>query len=536
MNQINNMKNTLYSLFLLLLSILPAYASGDKPTIKSLLKELDRTIAMKADFHKQREHEIDSIRKLAHATPSPEEKYHLYSSLYGIYLHYQADSALHYLEKRKALLPSLQNPQYENDLWIARAEVLGIMGLYNEVAAQLEQVRRDQLDNQTLLYYYYTCRTYYGWIADYTRTDERHKYIEKTNAYRDSILSLTTNQLDHSVVLADKMIVEGQADKAIELIDKELAGLDNQESLVYLLYNLSQAYAQKGDTEKQINYLAQTPIADQKTAKREYISLQKLALLMFEKGDIERAYKYLSCSMEDAVACNARLRSVEVTEFFPIVDKVYKLKIEKEKQISRTLLISVSFLSFLLLVTIIYLYRQMKKLSLMRKAVSASNEQLQEINKELSQASKIKEEYIALYLNQCVIYLDKLDTYRRSLAKLAMASKLDDLFKTIKSEQFIRDERKNFYNEFDKSFLKLFPHFIKSFNDLMSEEGKLCPKSGEILSTELRIFALIRLGINDSSNIAHFLGYSLATVYSYRSKVRSKALDKEKFEEEVASL
>ncbi len=252
---------------------------------------------------------------------------------------------------------------------------------------------------------------------------------------------------------------------------------------------------------------------------------------MFEKGDIERAYKYLSCSMEDAVACNARLRSVEVTEFFPIVDKVYKLKIEKEKQISRTLLISVSFLSFLLLVTIIYLYRQMKKLSLMRKAVSASNEQLQEINKELSQASKIKEEYIALYLNQCVIYLDKLDTYRRSLAKLAMA-----LFKTIKSEQFIRDERKNFYNEFDKSFLKLFPHFIKSFNDLMTEEGKLSPKSGEILSTELRIFALIRLGINDSSNIAHFLGYSLATVYSYRSKVRSKALDKEKFEEEVASL
>lgn len=167
-----------------------------------------------------------------------------------------------------------------------------------------------------------------------------------------------------------------------------MEGLDNQESMVYLLYNLSQAYAQKGDTEKQIYYLAQTAIADLKAAKREYISLQKLALLMFEKGDIERAYKYLSCSMEDAVACNARLRSVEVTEFFPIVDKVYKLKIEKEKQISRTLLSSVSFLSFLLLVTIIYLYRQMKKLSLMRKAVSASNEQLQEINKELSQAAK----------------------------------------------------------------------------------------------------------------------------------------------------
>ena len=218
------MKNTIYLLFLFLLSILTVHASDSEPTIKSLLKELDRTITIKADFHKQREHEIDSIKKLAYTTSSPEEKYHLYSSLYGIYLHYQADSALHYLEKRKALLPSLQNPQYENDLWIARAEVLGIMGLYNEVAAQLEQVRRDQLDNQTLLYYYYTCRTYYGWIADYTRTDERHKYIEKTNAYRDSILSLTPNQLDHSVVLADKMIVDGQPDKAIELINKDLGG------------------------------------------------------------------------------------------------------------------------------------------------------------------------------------------------------------------------------------------------------------------------------------------------------------------------
>lgn len=530
------MTKTISTILLFLFYFQGAYASDKDNTNLSLLKELDRTITRKADFQKQREHEIDSIKKLIYSSSSPEEKYQLYSSLYGLYLHYQADSALHYLERRKALLPALQNPQYDNVQWIARAEVLGIMGLYNEVGEQLAQVRRDQLDNNTLLYYYYTCRTYYGWIADYTSTDERQKYIEKTNAYRDSVLFLTSNGLDHSIVLADKMIVDGKPDKAIEVINKELEHLENPESLVYLLYNLSQAYAQKGDTEKQIYYLIQTAIADLKEAKREYISLQKLALLLFEKGDIERAYKYLSCSMEDAVACNARLRSVEVTEFFPIVDKVYKLKIQKEKQISRTLLISVSFLSFLLLITIVYLYRQMKKLSFMRKELSITNEQLQGINKELNQASKIKEEYIALYLNQCVIYLDKLDAYRKSLAKLAMASKIEDLFKAIKSEQFIRDERKNFYNEFDKSFLRLFPRFIESFNSLMTEEGKLYPKSGEILSTELRIFALIRLGINDSSNIAHFLGYSLATVYSYRSKVRSKALNKEEFEQQVATL
>lgn len=527
---------TIYAFLLLLFCLQLSHASEAEQTNASLLKELDRTIKQKPFFHEQKERETDSIKSLLRASSSIDEQYELYGALYGTYLHYQADSALHYLTERKALIDSLRNPKYENDFWIARAEVLGIMGLYNEVPEQLARVRRDQLGKGSQLYYYYTSRTYYGWIADYTRTDDRHKYIARTNAYRDSILMATPEGIDHNIVLADKLIVNGEPDKAIALMNKELEKAEGSESSIYILYNLSQAYAQKNDTEKQIHYLARTAISDLKAAKREYLSLQKLALLMFELGDIDRAYNYLSCSMEDAVACNARLRSVEVTEFFPIVDKVYKLKIQQEKQISRTLLISVSFLAILLLITIVYLYRQMKKLSQMRKELSDTNDQLQEINKALSQASKIKEEYIALYLNQCVIYLDKLDAYRRSLAKLAMASKLEELFKTIKSEQFIRDERKNFYNEFDKSFLKLFPHFIDAFNGLMQEDGKLSPKSGELLSTELRIFALIRLGINDSANIAHFLGYSLATVYSYRSKVKSKSRCKEGFEEMVGEL
>lgn len=118
-----------------------------------------------------------------------------------------------------------------------------------------------------------------------------------------------------------------------------------------------------------------------------------------------------------------------------------------------------------------------------------------------------------------------------------MASRIDDLFKAIKSEQFIRDERKAFYNEFDKSFLELFPHFIASFNKLLIEEGRIYPKSGELLTTELRIFALIRLGVTDSNKIAHFLGYSLATIYNYRSKIRNKAIgDKEQFEHDVMNL
>ena len=232
-----------------------------------------------------------------------------------------------------------------------------------------------------------------------------------------------------------------------------------------------------------------------------------------------------------------RLRFIEVTQFFPIIDKAYKLKEKRERQISRTLLISISLLSLFLIATIFYLYRWMKKLSAMRRDLSLTNKQLQAVNKELEQTGKIKEVYIARYLDRCVAYLDQLDAYRHSLAKLAMASRIDDLFKAIKSEQFIRDERKAFYNEFDKSFLELFPHFISSFNSLLIEEGRIYPKSGELLTTELRIFALIRLGVTDSNRIAHFLGYSLATIYNYRSKIRNKAIgNKEQFEQNVINL
>ena len=219
------------------------------------------------------------------------------------------------------------------------------------------------------------------------------------------------------------------------------------------------------------------------------------------------------------------------------VYKENKLKEEKERAVSRAMLISVSLLSLFLLIAIFYLYRWMKKLSVMRRNLSLANKQMSAVNAELEQTGKIKEVYIARYLDRCVNYLDKLETYRRSLAKLAMASRIEDLFKAIKSEQFIRDERDEFYNEFDRSFLKLFPNFISAFNNLLVEEGRVYPKSDELLTTELRIFALIRLGVVDSNKIAHFLGYSLATIYNYRSRMRNKAAgDKDMFEQNVMNL
>lgn len=526
--------------FILILCMIPLALSAKHADNEKILRKVDDIINKKASshIHKEKEKEIHALKMQLEHSESAEEKYRLYNSLFNAYVHYQADSALHYINSSLQILPELERPELKDEIMINRATVMGLMGMYNEAFDELEQIDSRRLDPKNLENYYQTCRACYGWLADYTTNrKEKRKYLKKTDLYRDSLISILPEGVGKDIVQAEKYIVNGKADTAIVILNNTLKEAVGNRQKAYVYFTLSEAYDRKKETDKEIYYLALTAIADLESSVREYASLQKLAQLMYESGDIDRAYKYLSRSMEDAVACNARLRFIEVTQFFPIIDKTYKMKEEKSRAISRAMLISVSLLSLFLLIAVFFLYRWMKKLSAMRHDLSLANEQMRLVNKELEETGKIKEVYIARYLDRCVNYLDKLETYRRSLAKLAMASRIEDLFKAIKSEQFIRDERNEFYNEFDKSFLKLFPNFITSFNNLLIEEARVYPKSDELLTTELRIFALIRLGVSDSNKIAHFLGYSLATIYNYRSRMRNKAAgDKEKFEQDVMNL
>ncbi len=531
------MKTKILYLFWLLL-LIPGGIRATQNSIDLLLEELDAVIDRKAEYTIPKEAELSDLKMHLSQAKDHRMKYDLCNKLFAGYLHYQADSALAYLERKEALLPFLKEPSLEQELIINRAEVMGVMGMYSWAEELLSGVDTKILPPSLLGYYYRTVRANYGWIADFlVNKDLKELYEKKTHVYRDSIMLTTSPGIDHDIVLAEKLMVEGDYKQSLQLLNRLSENNPDLRQQAYINYTLAEAYGLMGDVEKQIYRLALTAIADLKFGTKEYASLQKLAYLLYDKGDVTRAYKYLNCSMDDAVACNARLRFSEVTEFFPIVDKAYKLKEERGKTIRYGLLFFACCLSLALIVGVFWLYRWNKKLSSMRHDLSLTNEQLRLVNSELSQTGKIKEAYIAHYLDRCVAYLDKLESYRRSLAKLAMASRIDDLFKAIKSEQFIRDERKEFYHNFDKTFLELFPNFITSFNDLLVEEGRLYPKANELLNTELRIFALIRLGVTDSNAIAHFLGYSLATIYNYRSKMRHRAKgDKDTFEQEVMNL
>lgn len=505
---------------------------------EAALEKLDQVLRMRNVYQPQKEQAIESLKQQLARAGNTNDKYRYYKQLYDAYLHYQADSALHYLNLRAQLPLYEGNPELKSALSFDRASALGVMGMYNEAIKEMESIDRGSLSPEGLKQYYLSFRACYGWLADYTTNkDIQEKYLQQTNAYRDSIVGIMPPGIDRTIAEAESKIIAGEPDLALSMLSAIRIDTVGSRQRAYLYYTLSEAYSAKKDDDQEAHYLALAAIEDLENSVREYASLQKLALLIYRKGDVVRAYNYLNRSMEDAVACNARLRFIEVTQFFPIIDKAYKMREERDKAILRILLLCTTALSLFLLISFFFIYSWTKKLSAMRRNVTLANTQLQEVNNWLAETGKIKEVYIARYLDRCVYYLDKLETYRRSLAKLAMSSRTEELYKAIKSEQFIKDERNEFYNEFDRSFLTIFPHFIESFNELLTEDARIVPKQDELLTTELRIFALVRLGVTDSNSIAHFLNYSLATIYNYRSRLRNKAKgDKDRFEEDVMKL
>ena len=205
-----------------------------------------------------------------------------------------------------------------------------------------------------------------------------------------------------------------------------------------------------------------------------------------------------------------------------MIEAAYKQQIERQRHQLVFFLIVVSILSAFLIVSVILIYKQMKKLSATQR--------------NLKQANHIKEEYIGHFLNLCSIYIEKLDRFRSTVNRKITAGQAEELLKLTKSSQFAGVEQKEFYANFDNAFLHLYPNFVAEFNELLQPEERFVLKTGELLNTELRIFAIIRLGIDDSSKIANFLHYSINTIYTYRNKVKNKAINRDKFEEEILKI
>ncbi|TDX10701.1 DUF6377 domain-containing protein [Flavobacterium sp. S87F.05.LMB.W.Kidney.N] len=541
------MKN--YFLFLLILIVnFPVFALESTDVI---LKELNNAIKNKQQYVKLKEERILNFKKIKSDNLTPEQEYNYNKTLYLEYQKLNSDSAIRYVKKNLRIAEQLQNKELFNLAQLQLVTLYSSSGKYRESEALLKSINKKNLAVSLLPNYYISYREFF---EHYAANSDNREYRKQIGKYRDSLLSiLKPNTLDYQINRIQQDIF---IHKKFEKPKKELLTLLNKikeedpkyAMITYLLGKISEATHQLEERKK---YYALSATSDIKNANKDNASLQELALVFYEIGDVDMAYKLTQSAIEDALYCNVQFRTLLMSEVYSIINTVYLEREAQRKSELQIYLLCISLLSLFLLVAIIYVYKQMKKVSRIRtelyetsqklaelnKDITETNSQLQESNLQLSESNLVKEEYIAHFFNLCSTYINKLENYRIILNKKATAKQFDEIYKILKSTTLVDNELEELYKNFDIIFLNLYPTFVKDFNALLIPEEQIVLKQNELLNTELRIFALIRLGITDSVKIAAFLRYSLSTIYNYRTRARNKAaVSRNDFEEMVMKI
>ena len=521
-----------------------------KNTTFPTLEDLDKVVANQQIYTNARLRMLDSLKSDLRKADDLHKKYAIEKELFAGYQSFVVDSALLYAQKKLSLAQRLNDAEELSYSYLDVASMLIKGGNYKEANEVLQRLNVRNASSNLRNYYYTVNQDLYTTLQTVSLTaNERKLYNEKSSLYKDSILSL---KLDPSVwVVTDRMMDKHRYKDALQILLKEYPTLNvDDRRMAYVAYSISDIYRLMGNREKEKQYLIVSAIADIKSAVKEYISLRRLATLLYEDGDIERSYLYMKRALEDAIYCNARLRVIEVSDIMPIINKAYEDKTQREKHVTLLALVSISVLSLMLIGLVFLLRRQMKKLSITQRALrdknaelyklndvlSKTNDALSESNDSLSEASRIKDMYIAQFMTECSTYIDKMELYRKQLRKVATTGSKTELLDLLKSPTFIEKEVDAFFATFDATFLSLFPNFVHDFNQLLLPESQVVNKKDKRLNTELRICALIRLGISDNERLAAFLRCSKATIYSYRSRTRLKSLEPDLCEEQLMSL
>ena len=521
-----------------------------KNTTFPTLEDLDKVVANQQIYTNARLRMLDSLKSDLRKADDLHKKYAIEKELFAGYQSFVVDSALLYAQKKLSLAQRLNDAEELSYSYLDVASMLIKGGNYKEANEVLQRLNVRNASSNLRNYYYTVNQDLYTTLQTVSLTaNERKLYNEKSSLYKDSILSL---KLDPSVwVVTDRMMDKHRYKDALQILLKEYPTLNvDDRRMAYVAYSISDIYRLMGNREKEKQYLIVSAIADIKSAVKEYISLRRLATLLYEEGDIERSYLYMKRALEDAIYCNARLRVIEVSDIMPIINKAYEDKTQREKHVTLLALVSISVLSLMLIGLVFLLRRQMKKLSVTQRALrdknaelyklndvlSKTNDALSESNDSLSEASRIKDMYIAQFMTECSTYIDKMELYRKQLRKVATTGSKTELLDLLKSPTFIEKEVDAFFATFDATFLSLFPNFVHDFNQLLLPESQVVNKKDKRLNTELRICALIRLGISDNERLAAFLRCSKATIYSYRSRTRLKSLQPDSFEEQLMNL
>lgn len=514
--------NRAYILVMLLIMACSAIASSHS-SIDATLLRLDSELSRRNDYITHRQGSIDSLRHLLHRNS---RNLSLLGQLAELYTSFNNDSALSVYERGVKIAHEQGLDSIALRFRISRATLLPLAGFMDEAEDVFSSINPDSISVTERIHYYSRQRQMYSFISSYY-----HRFPDYFNHYNGLALEAQHRLLSllphddpgYAINLGEYYFLIGETNLS-EAIIKDLLEKIGEDDRQYAraTHILADISAQRGNYDDAVYYLALSAISDTKGATREVTSLQELGQYMFQRDDIDRAHNYLSTALKNAVECNAETRMIQVSEAMPLIESVH----QRELAESRTrIYIGLILMALVLLLFIIVLI-----------ALRIKMRQMKSLQNHFREANATKEVYISQFLNLSSVYMDKLKQFCNIANRKISAGKVDDLYQLTKSGKFIENQSKEFYEIFDNAFIHIYPGFVDSVNALLQPDKQITLENGELLNTDLRILAFMRLGISDTARIAQILNYSVNTIYAYRNKLKNRAINRDTFEADIQSI
>jgi len=530
------MKRLLAVLLLSTLGLVPAFADSRTDALfDTLRKEFDK----KHTYDLQKEQRIQKLKDQLIHTPAAnhQSQFTLSNNLYNEYKSYQFDSAYVYANKLQQLSSAMHDKRRGDLSKIQMGFILLSSGMFKETFDSMHGIDVQRLaDSSKMEYYSIITRAYYDLATYDNDRNYAPNYTRLANQYIDSAIDLSKpGSYDHTYLIGYKKFRNGSYDSAAVIFNQLLGTKLTEHQYAIVTSTLSNVYLNTSQRDKCTELLIKATISDIRSSTKETLALFWLAELLYKKGDIKNAYVALQHALVDAEFYGARQRKIQIGSLLPIVASEKLTYIEREEHRFIVFLSLITVLAILVIVISVILFKQLQKLKTKEKIIDDKNIQLEKVNEELMEGTRIKEEYIGYFFNLISGYILQLEKIKRSIDTRLSLKKYEDI--QIMADRInIKKERETLFYTFDHVFLKIFPHFIQDFNALFKKEDQIWPKEHEVLTTDLRIFALMRMGITDTETIAKILEYSEKTIYVYKMRIKAKAINPDSFEENIMAI
>ena len=517
-------------------------------------QRLDNLIATQPAIVAEKEARLTRMKADLARETSAAGRYSSLRRLYEEYSAYQYDSAYAYVSQCINLAMAMGNETLLNESRLNLAHILSTACLMDKARLTLSQVDTTRLSPSQLILYHRTRIDLLIYQAEYMQgTQYAEECVRQLVGERRAAAAVDVprDDVNSQITLAECYADGKQFQRAVDLLAKLMEKYHSGERLYSIITStMSFYYSQMGDKDNQMKCLVLSAESDLKGCIRENTSLRAIADRLFDEGDIDRAYRYMRVAVDDANFYGTRLRNIQSSRIVPKILNAYQTKQERNSRNMMWLLAIISVIALLLVGGVIAIYQLLKRYRRLNEQKKAINEKLHQVNIQLGdtveqlhesnallrEREKLKEEYIARFLTLSSRFIDRGEEQRKALYRLHRDRKTEELAHELKSTHFGNENAQLFYENFDNAFLNIYPTFVDEVNMLLQEGGKIEVKQGKRLTTESRVLALIRIGITDNQSIANILRASLTTIYTYRSKLKARALDKDNFESDVKAI